>query len=481
MPISSIRRWRDRLIRLQVAALGAAAVGVAARWALAPAPGWLVPPGVVILAGAAALLLFRRRALTIAVGVTAAALVAGRILSRPAALEGLGHGASGAAETLEAAGVILALVSGLAALLLTARISWTSRRAAGQPVPWLRGAQVVGLLLLAPVCAEYLAAYDSSTGHPAQLLGGLLIFVPLYGCPALLIRETARRAGLGSTGILLLGTAFGLLQAGVVDQSLFSPDYRAIEGWSDGFRATLIAPLGISVFNLLSFVGGHALFSIGAPVALVEAARPQDAGRPWLSRGGLAVTAALYLAASGLVLSDHLSTETSHASSGQIIASVGAVLLLIAAALRRRRPRGPVPERSAPAVLVVFAAALVLAAVNGFAAETWTGVAQTLATYGLAFAGLLVFSARPGWSGRHVAVVAAAPLLVRGVLAFTYPPLIGEVADAAKYGHNAVMLGIVLVALAIALRPATGSRTGGVGPGVDTVGSPDRRPGRTAG
>lgn len=56
---------------------------------------------------------------------------------------------------------------------------------------WLLAAR---LFLLAPMTAEYVTAYDpDSTGDPLALLAGLLIFGPLYGAPALLIRETARR------------------------------------------------------------------------------------------------------------------------------------------------------------------------------------------------------------------------------------------------------------------------------------------------
>jgi hypothetical protein len=59
---------------------------------------------------------------------------------------------------------------------------------------------VLALLVLAPICAEYLSAYDDSTGHPATLLGNLVIFIPLYGCSALLIREVARRPGSAGSG-----------------------------------------------------------------------------------------------------------------------------------------------------------------------------------------------------------------------------------------------------------------------------------------
>jgi hypothetical protein len=32
--------------------------------------------------------------------------------------------------------------------------------------------------------------------------------------------------------MLCLGAAFGLLQAGLIDQSLFNPDYRVIPYWA---------------------------------------------------------------------------------------------------------------------------------------------------------------------------------------------------------------------------------------------------------
>ena len=70
--------------------------------------------------------------------------------------------------------------------------------------PWPRRLQIAGLLVLAPVCAEYLAAYDDSTGDALLLIGNLIIFAPLYGAPALLIREVARRNGLGWIGIIAL-------------------------------------------------------------------------------------------------------------------------------------------------------------------------------------------------------------------------------------------------------------------------------------
>jgi hypothetical protein len=50
---------------------------------------------------------------------------------------------------------------------------------------------------------------------------------------------------------------------------------------------------------------------------------------------------------------------------------------------------------------------------------------------------------RRGWGVAHVAAAGAGALVSRGVLAFTYFPLVGETAPLGKYTHNVVMLGIV--------------------------------------
>ena len=104
---------------------------------------------------------------------------------------------------------------------------------------------VLGLFFLAPISAEYLLGYDDIIGRPWELVFGLLIFGPLYGAPALLIREAARRAGRGWPTILTLSFAAGLIQAGLIDQSLFNPDYRGIPYWADLRVPTYLPGLGL--------------------------------------------------------------------------------------------------------------------------------------------------------------------------------------------------------------------------------------------
>lgn len=75
------------------------------------------------------------------------------------------------------------------------------------------------------------------------MLASLGIFIPLYGTVAVLIREITRRTGRGWPTILLLGAAFGLIQAGLIDQSLFNPGYLDNDDptWAQAWRQLLVA------------------------------------------------------------------------------------------------------------------------------------------------------------------------------------------------------------------------------------------------
>jgi hypothetical protein len=461
-------------------ALGAAGVIVqAAAGADLPRP---IPPGVVILTVAAALVVaVRSRWMPIGISVVAVfSLLNVDDRGGDSLLGGAGIGIA-VGKWMLLVGALSALVGALAMLGHARR---RTRESAGTIAgasmtensgrEWPRRLQVAGLLVLAPVCAEYLTAYDSSTGDLLVLVGGLIIFVPLYGAPALLIREVARRCDLGWPGILLLSAAFGLTQAGLVDQSLFSLDYRQIESWDETLRATLVDPLGLSAANAMNFIGGHIIYSICAPIALIEAFRPHRSREPWISRRVLGVVAGLYIAASALVLQDHLTTESSHASIAQLSgsAAVLALLILAAFAVSRRHtarrsgtdsnplvssdPRNSSAggERPVPSARTTFLLALLAALIHS-AATTWTGVAVAVVVLVLGGALVKYFSGSPKWNGQHIVALAAAAVFVRAALAFSYFPVIGDVSAVPKYTHNAVLLIAIVVISALAFRHAT--------------------------
>jgi len=316
--------------------------------------------------------------------------------------------------------------------------------------PW-----ALALLVFSPVCAEYLWGYDDTTGDALVLLGGLLIFVPLYGAPALLIREAAVRLGLHWPGVLLLAAAAGLVEAGLVDQSMFSTSYRDIPYWDDITVPTAIEPLGISVYTALTFVGGHVVLSFGAPIAIVEGLAGSAGRRPWLGRVGLAVTAFFYLAAAGLVLGDHLNSEADHASATQVAVAGAVVVLLVGAALATRRWRlGPSPGGVPGPWLLGLG---VLAVASGYTILP-PSAAGTAALELLALATIFTLvglSRRDGWSRAHTITVAGGALVAAGIGAFWTTPL-GDVPAAAKYAHNAALLLLVAVLTVAAVRRAEG-------------------------
>ena len=300
---------------------------------------------------------------------------------------------------------------------------------------------VLALLVLSPIGAELLAAYNDTTGRPLALLGNLVFFAALYGCPALLIRELVRRTGRGWTATLLLCAAAGLLQAGVLDQSLFSESYEDVRGWEETVRATYVAPLGLSAYMAQNFILGHVIFSFAAPIVLAEALRPDE---PWLRRRGIVLATVAWLTVAALLIVD---TSEPRARPAELAVTLIVVAVLVVTALRLPGPRS---RRPPPRVRTTLAGAVALTAGYSVAPETWAGfaLAVTIAALGAALL------ARHRWTLRHAAAIATGALLARGLLAFTYYPVVGETTAAQKYAHNVVMLAIVAAAGAYSCRRA---------------------------
>ena len=315
------------------------------------------------------------------------------------------------------------------------------------------------LVVLSAIGAELLAAYNDTTGRPAELLFNVAFFAMLYGCPALLIRELARRTGRGWPTVVLLSAAAGLLQAGVIDQSLFSDSYGDVEGWEESLRATYIAPLGLGASMLQGFVVGHVVYSFCAPLALAEAMRPGIAHRSWLGWRAITVATLLWLLAAAAVVSDTLGSEA-HATLPEVAATLVVIAAIVAAALGVGGVDRPARART-PRLRTTLVLSFVAASAHAVAPETWLGVA--VAALVVVASGWLLARAARGrdWSLTHAAAVATGVLLSRGALAFLYYPVVGETSAGLKYAHNVVMLLIVAVAGAYAIRRARGSRSAG--------------------
>jgi hypothetical protein len=299
------------------------------------------------------------------------------------------------------------------------------------------------LLVAAPITAEYLQAYLPSTGHLLALLTGLLILAPLYGGAALLIREVAVRWGLGWTGILLLAAAFGLAMPGLVDLALFAEQRADIPYWNDMRQATLIGPLGISAHPTISWVCGHVLMSVGAPLALLDALAPRHRRRPLLGRPGIVVVSVLWVAAALLVRSDAVQMYGYRPSLAQSLAVLAAVVLLAVLAFtplgRPVRSRG---DRSVRPAVLVLAGALGMFGIDVLP-WTWAGVATIVVLLVGAATLLRRCAATRRWSAYEIGALAAGAVVGRCLIGFLAPVPDG-VSIAAKLAQNAVLLAATL-------------------------------------
>lgn len=311
------------------------------------------------------------------------------------------------------------------------------------------------VLLLAPWFAEM-----SWGGYPLTDLPLILLFLaPMYGGAAILIREIARRSGRGWPTIILLAAAFGVLQAGLVDQSLFNPAYDRY----DFQHPVHLGVIDVSLYYLLAFVAGHVVASIVAPIAVAECWSRRSNG-PWLTRRSASVLAGLYVLATVV---NHLGVkdEVGHgfqASPTQVAAAAATVVALVMAALcRRSRPatETPVPR---PTILaaVGFAAYLFYLPGEGAAAFAVGVVVVALAVVVL---GALSRSRR--WTDDHSMALVAGTILVGLVVPFWSAPYDNSVTAMHELVADAsaatVCLAIVLSTARRRLRLSTELATAG--------------------
>ena len=155
---------------------------------------------------------------------------------------------------------------------------------------WRRLSAALSLFLLSPLIAEYLLG-----SLPMSMIGILPLMAMMYGSGAILIREWARRTGHGWPSIVLLATAYGLLEEGFVTQSLFNPNYLHLRLIDFGFVPTL----GTALPWLVFVVSIHVAWSISVPIALTETLFKTPRETPWLGKIGLGVFTVLFLASLG--------------------------------------------------------------------------------------------------------------------------------------------------------------------------------------
>jgi hypothetical protein len=305
-----------------------------------------------------------------------------------------------------------------------------------------RVAPAVGLFLLAPLVAEFLLG-----NLPITALPGLVLLAPLYGGGALLVREIVRRAGRGVPTMLVLGIAYGLLEEGIGTQSLFNPNYAGVHLLEDGFVPALgiAGPWTVFVLTL------HAVFSVTAPIVVVESLVPDRARTPWLGRVGSTVAAVLFVAGLAGTFAMSLAMDPFLAPVPSLVAVVVLAALLVVLAFRLprlERTTGAVPPAWLVLVggLVAGAAFMVSQGLPGFPAMVVTLVLEAAMA-----AVVITLSARSGWSARHTLALGAAALLTYAWHAFPQGPIL-PVAPTVDLIGNAIFAAGAVALLAMAAR-----------------------------
>ena len=299
------------------------------------------------------------------------------------------------------------------------------------------------LALLAPLCAEV-----SLGTVPLRMAWAWLVFAPLYSAGALFLRELLRRSGGGYGNLLLLGVAYGLVEEGLVLQSLTSPHLYGAAGWAPRLFGVNTA---YTELNLVY----HALFSITVPVILVEYLFARHGTAPYLRRGGVIAAGVVALLGGALLRVSVPPSEdpgyTMPLLGVAIVALLATAVILLALRLRLHPSRRSVPP---PSPVVAGAAAV---AAFGFLALIWPfgSATQPMFTHGswallpMAGAALIVAGALyAAWTFAWTA---------RGLVAASFGALVGHTLFGLAGNAQTLVdrLFLILLALLTALLGAT--------------------------
>jgi hypothetical protein len=304
-------------------------------------------------------------------------------------------------------------------------------------------APVCTLLVLAPWVGEFLLG-----NVPASRLPALLILIPMYGGGALLIREVVRRTGRGWPAMLVLAAAYGVIEAGLADQSMFNHQFEGHD-----FSSTLVPWAGISAYNALVFVSGHAIWSIGIPIAITELLNPKRRTTPWLGNGGLVTVAVLYAVGLLIVFTSLYETEKFLATPGQRIGTLLVAAALVAVAFMLKKPRGvgvgakgyiPSPKRLGWMSFLV-------AVMYFLKPESWAGFVLGLLLLVCAAAAILHWARHREWTVHHQFALVAGGLPVYGLAGFVLTGMFRP-GDAIAWVGNVVFLGVMVWLLRLTAR-----------------------------
>ena len=104
----------------------------------------------------------------------------------------------------------------------------------------------------------------------------------LYGPGVVIVREVALRRRIGTIGIVLLGTAYGVIEKEIACKSFFDPNWPdlGIYSWYGSF-------IGVNWPWMLELIVYHTVFSIMVPILIAETLFNEVRGEAWISSRSL--------------------------------------------------------------------------------------------------------------------------------------------------------------------------------------------------
>jgi hypothetical protein len=307
-----------------------------------------------------------------------------------------------------------------------------------------RLAPVFALFLMSPFVAELLLG-----DFAIDAMWIILIVAPLYGGGALVVRETARRFGLGWPTMLLLALSYGIFEEGIVIQTLFNPNYLGLHLLRHGY----LPALGISAWWTPYVLTLHTVWSISVPIAIIEALFPGRRTQPWLGKIGFGVSAALVVVGGFLIHTATRKQDPFTASNLQLLSAWIVLTLVVALALRWRRGIGRAAG-SVPNVWITGAASAVwgIAFMKApYLVQDWSLVAVQWTLDLIAFALLFTMARRAAWTSLHTLSAAGGAMLAYAYHGFGQEPVAGSKGTIDLIG-NTVFAIVALVLLFLAVK-----------------------------
>ncbi len=152
------------------------------------------------------------------------------------------------------------------------------------------------LLFLSPVIGELL----SGSSPPAEFFNplGFIMLAVLYGGGAILVRELTHRWDKGWPTLLVLGTAYGIAEEGLMCKSFFDPN------WMDlGTLGSYGRWIGVNWVWSQELTIYHCVFSIAIPILLIGILFPARRRQAWVSKRKLWVLFILWVLNAAVIFS----------------------------------------------------------------------------------------------------------------------------------------------------------------------------------